>query len=149
MAAIGYFLLVRRRDLSVLILAVLGGTALLTTLLKLAVARPGINLAMMRFESSFQLSQRARSSRRRHLPDAGLPHCTSPVPANFKVLCLGPGLRIDTQHRRQPGLNACTLMYWRLVCWCGVDSRLPVRPRITLRRAPLSSQSAPRCAHEP
>jgi undecaprenyl-diphosphatase len=52
LAAIGYFLLVRRRDLAVLILFVLGGTALLTTLLKLAIGRPGINLAMMRFGTS-------------------------------------------------------------------------------------------------
>jgi undecaprenyl-diphosphatase len=52
LAAMGYYLLVRRRDLAILVFAAVGGTAIVTTLLKLAVARPGINLAMMRFETS-------------------------------------------------------------------------------------------------
>jgi undecaprenyl-diphosphatase len=52
LAAMGYYLLVRRRDLAILVFAAASGTAIVTTLLKLAVARPGINLAMMRFETS-------------------------------------------------------------------------------------------------
>ena len=52
LAAMGYYLLVRRRDLAILVFAAVGGAAIVTTLLKLAVARPGINLAMMRFETS-------------------------------------------------------------------------------------------------
>ncbi|MTD94081.1 phosphatase PAP2 family protein [Hyphomicrobium sp. xq] len=52
LAVMGYFLLVRRRDLAILVFAAVSGTAIVTTLLKLAVARPGINLAMMRFETS-------------------------------------------------------------------------------------------------
>ena len=52
LAAMGYFLLVRRRDLAILVFAAVSGTAIVTTLLKLAIARPGINLAMMRFETS-------------------------------------------------------------------------------------------------
>jgi undecaprenyl-diphosphatase len=52
LAAMGYYLLVRRRDLAILVFAAVGGTAIVTTLLKLAVARPGINLGMMRFETS-------------------------------------------------------------------------------------------------
>lgn len=52
LAAMGYLLLVRRRDLAILILAAVSGTALVTTVLKFAVARPGINLAMMRFDTS-------------------------------------------------------------------------------------------------
>ena len=52
LAAMGYYLLVRRRDLAILVFAAVSGTAIVTTLLKLAVARPGINLAMMRFETS-------------------------------------------------------------------------------------------------
>ena len=52
LAAMGYCLLVRRRDLAMLVFAAVSGTAIVTTLLKLAVARPGINLAMMRFETS-------------------------------------------------------------------------------------------------
>ena len=52
LAAMGYYLLVRRRDLAILVFAAVSGTAIVTTLLKLAVARPGINLAMMRLETS-------------------------------------------------------------------------------------------------
>ena len=52
LAVIGYCLLVRRRDLAILVFAAVGGAAIVTTLLKLAVARPGINLGMMRFETS-------------------------------------------------------------------------------------------------
>ena len=52
LAAMGYYLLVRRRDLALVVFAAVSGTALVTTLLKVAVARPGINLAMMRLETS-------------------------------------------------------------------------------------------------
>ena len=52
LAAMGYYFLVRRRDLALVVFAAVSGTALVTGLLKLAVARPGINLAMMRLETS-------------------------------------------------------------------------------------------------
>jgi undecaprenyl-diphosphatase len=52
LATMGNFLLVRRRDLAIVVFAAVSGTAIATLVLKFAVARPGINLAMMRFETS-------------------------------------------------------------------------------------------------
>lgn len=52
LAAAGYFLVTRRRDLAVTLCTAVGGAAAITTVIKYLVERPGLNLSLLQYSTS-------------------------------------------------------------------------------------------------
>jgi undecaprenyl-diphosphatase len=52
LAVVGYFLLARKRDVALLLFAAVGGVAVVNSVLKILVARPGFDMALLIYNSS-------------------------------------------------------------------------------------------------